>query len=88
MASERNAPLLVGTARRSWNPAAASSDRYWPRAFLTARGAFASVSRTAGWSSGSRRSSVPAGSSGATTVSQRAAPSGMSVFFAKPSMPV
>jgi len=43
---------------------------------------------TAGWESGSSTSSVPSGSSGETTVSQRCSPSGISVFFSKPSTSV
>jgi hypothetical protein len=43
----------------------------------------------AGWpQSGSSRSSVPSGSAGETTVSQRASPTGMSVFFTNPSTSV
>ena len=43
---------------------------------------------TAGWPSGSSSSSVPSGSSGETTVSQRCLPSGTSFFFTKPSTSV
>jgi hypothetical protein len=38
----------------------------------------------AGWPSGSTSNSVPSGSSGETTVSQRASPTGTSVFFTNP----
>jgi hypothetical protein len=42
----------------------------------------------AGCASGSSTSSVPFGSSGETTVSQRYSPSGISVFFSNPSTSV
>ena len=43
---------------------------------------------TAGWLSGSSKSSVPSRSSGETTVSQKNSPRGISVFFSKPSTSV
>jgi hypothetical protein len=84
------APICVGSCV-NWTPSAASrSNSSWTSS--TANDVKGMPSRTsaalngfaAGCSSGSRTSSVPAGSSGETTVSQRCRPSGISVFFSKP----
>src|SRR5215218_4681163 len=69
--------------RSRWNSACTSSTANEVTGIPSATSA-SLKGPAAGWASGSRASSGPWGSSGDTTVSQRASPRGMSLFFTNP----